>query len=572
MAQRMDLSLFLFDSRSKLRAVISQGISRCVHDERKYLLSAEIPIRHKVRPGEYLGLRCVDGRFRLFAVEYADEDEDTATVSITATDAAVDELAGTIISRAKNESIAANVALREIIEAAGWTVGTYEANDKTGSVKEGMVSAWDALSDAAKTYNLFIEPYYTIEGNEITGKTVDVLAKNPVYRGRLVERGGDASSIRISYGKRPRPMIYPIGADGLTIADVTWSKAKGDPADKPAGQVWIGVPEAIEAYGERGQTYEEPNVEDASELTRKAWDKALEAAKPEITATARINDMEMIAGQDWKKIRMFDLVRVRPKYGEDAEEQVIHIERDYVRPADTKITLGKEQDTSTQQVKRLLKSSEITASKLSSHGRGISAAATGLADTNVRLYELDGYTRTEISNVFIQLSAQEAAIVLKASREDLAETDRKTSEALIRLDAAESEILLKASKGEMAGVESKVDEVSLRLNAAERKIELKADIIDLQGYVTADRLAAEIASLKTGIAENLFVQDLGAKSFQTVNFKLGGNEVKKSTLPVVTSFTQASGETAKTSDVTMLHTEIESATARTPAAGTTVTF
>lgn len=575
----MDLTLFLFDSRKTLRGVFSKGIARCVHDERNHTLSAEIPIHHAARPGEYLGLACVDGRFRIFCIDYADEDEDTATTAITATDAAVDELSGTIISRAEAENITAEKEVREIIAAAGWTVGVFEADEKTGSVKSGMVSAWDALSDAGKAYNMFVEPHYTFAGNRITGKTVDVLAKKPVYRGRLVEHGNDASSIRISYGKRPRPAIYPIGADGLNIAGVVWSKETGDPVDKPAGQLWIGVPEAVEEYGERGQTYEEPNITDANELARKAWEKAKEAAKPEITATARISDMEMIAGQDWKKIRMFDLVRVRPKYGQDAEEQAIRIERDYVRYADTKITLGKEQESSAKQVKALLKSSAVTASRLSSHGRGIGANTTLLADTNVRLYELDGYTRTELSNVSIQLSAQEAAIVLKASREDLAETDRKTSEALIRLDAAESEILLKASLEQVAGVESKVDEVSVRLNAAEKKIELKADYIDLQGYVTAEQLETTKAEIEVAWSELIRTDTLyvtgdasvtntltAGKISASGGFRLNGRDVSTTTVPVVTEFTQASGQTAPTTDITFLLTVTGTDTSKTVAA------
>ena len=146
----MDLTLFLFDSRQTLRGILSKGISRCVHDERNHTLSAEIPIHHAARPGEYLGLACVDGRFRLFCIDYADEDEDTATTVITATDAAVDELSGTIISRAEAESVTAEKAVREIIEAAGFAVGVYEANDKTSSVK----SDWKAAGSARRRMDL----------------------------------------------------------------------------------------------------------------------------------------------------------------------------------------------------------------------------------------------------------------------------------------------------------------------------------------------------------------------------------------------------------------------------------
>lgn len=568
----MDLTLFLFDSRQQLRGVITQGIARCVHDERNHTLSAEIPIRHAARPGEYLGLACVDGRFRLYAIDYADEDEDTATTAITATDAAADELSGIIIDREEQESVTASEAVRAIIDAAGWTAGTFEAGDKTGSVRAGMVSAWDALSTEAKTYNLYIAPHYTFTGSQITGKTVDVLAKEPVYRGRLVERGSDASSIRISYGKRPRPMIYPTGADGMTIADAEWSKANGDPADKPKGQTWIAVPEAVAQYGERGQTYDAPDVTDVQELMRKAWEKAQEAGKPEITATAKIADMEMIAGQDWKKIRLFDLVRVRPKHGQDAEEQVIRIERDYVRHEETKITLGKEQDTSAKQVKGLLRSSALNARNLSANRLRLAETKTQLEDTNVRLYELDGYTRTEIGNVSVKLNAAEAAILLKASREDLAETDRTLSEVSVRLDAARAELVLKATQAEVAGVESNVANAMIRLSAAEGLIEAKADRIELEGYVTASRLATEIAQLETAIAENLFVQSLGAKSFQTVNMKLGSDSVSKTKVNVVTSFTQASGETAAATEKTILTTAAGSETTQNVAAGETKDF
>ena len=568
----MDLTLFLFDSRQQLRSVITQGIARCVHDERNHTLSAEIPIRHAARPGEYLGLACVDGRFRMFAIEYADEDDDTAMTAITATDAAVDELSGIIIDRKEAENVPAGEAVRAIIDAAGWTAGAFEAGDKTVSVRGGMVSAWDALNAEEKTNNLYMAPHFTFAGGRITGKTVDVLAKKSVYRGRLVERGSDASSIRISYGKRPRPMIYPTGADGLTIADVEWSKANGDPADKPKGQTWIAVPEAVEAYDERGQTYDAPDVTDAKELTRKAWEKAQEAAKPEITATAKIADMEMIAGQGWKKIRMFDLVRVRPKHGQDAEEQVIRIERDYVRNDETKITLGKEQDTSAKQVKGLMRSSALNARNLSANRLRLAETKTMLEDTNVRLYELDGYTRTEIGNVSVKLNAAEAAILLKASREDLAETDRTLNEVSVRLDAARAELVLKAEQSKVDGVESNLGSAIIRLSAAEGKIEAKADRIELEGYVTATRLATEIALLETAIAENLFVQSLGAKSFQTVNLKLGNDSVSKTKVNVVTSFTQASGETATATEVTILTTAAGSEATQNVAAGTTKTF
>ena len=145
---------------------------------------------------------------------------------------------------------------------------------------------------------------------------------------------------------------------------------------------------------------------------------------------------------------------------------------------------------------------------------------------------------------------------------------------MIRLDAAESEILLKASREQVAGVESQVDEVSVRLNAAEHKIELKADYIDLQGYVTADELATEIADISSAFAESISTEYLVASTYATFNcpIRYQGSPVGRSPLTVVTSFTQASGETAQTTDMTILNTALGEQIAHMPNAGTVTTF
>lgn len=537
----MDLTLFLFNSRQNLRGVISQGIVACVHGERDRTLSAEIVSGHNVRPGEFLGLRCIDGRFRLFAVEYTDDDDDSGTTAITAKDAAADELDGTIISRAEAEKITGAAAAAQIVTAAGFTVGKNEGGSEEAQAKAATVSAWEALTEVETTYNLYAEPYYIFNGTRITGKVVDILAKRPTYRGRFVERGSDASGIAVTRTGRPKPKVYGLGADGLTIADVEWKKSKGDPVDKPKGQKWIGVPDAVERYMGRGQVYELPYVTDAGELIKKCWERAQEAAKPEIAATATISDMEVIAGQSWKAVRLWDLVRVRTRYDEDIEEQIIDIKRNYVRPEQTKIVLGKEKANAARQIKALMNASSAASSTLASHGRGIAGNLTKLEDTNVRLYELDGFTHTEISKVMIQLSAQEAAIVLKASREDLSVVENKTNSALIRLDGAEAQILLKADSKWVKGVEEDVSEAYLLIDAQGRKIELKADKIELKGYVTIGQLEAELARINnifggyaqiSGIrASSIYGEHMRANS--SFNFK--GAAVSWKTVDVPTS-------------------------------------
>lgn len=428
----MDLTVYLFDTTKAVRAVITRGIVQLIHKERARTLSAEIPVKYAAKPGEYLGFACVDGRFRLFAIDYADDDDNTATTIITATDAAKDELTGAVIVVTEQESAAIGTAAKEMLTAAGWTLGLDETDGRTTAVEGGLRSAWDVLAAFETDGNLFINPYYEFDGKAITGRVVDLSGKKPVYTGRLVQRGTDAENIVITRKNRPRPMIYPQGADGLTIADAVWSKEKGDPVDKPAGQLWIGVPEAVAKYPGQGQVYD-VETDDPAELMAKGWEKAQESAEAGLTATATISDMEMIRGQSWKSIRLFYIVRVRPRFGQDAEAQVIEIARNYVRNDETKITLGEEPDSSANQIRKLAKTTAANVKELGKY-------KAQWKDMLVTVEELEDYTRTTITQAWIDLKAStdhsfaQMGSKLETMDAENAERFRIVSEATVTLE------------------------------------------------------------------------------------------------------------------------------------------
>ena len=429
----MDLTVYLFDSTKAVRAVITRGIVQLIHKERARTLNAEIPVKYAAKPGEYLGFACVDGRFRLFAIDYADDDDNTATTIITATDAAKDELAGTVIMVTEQESAAIGTAAKEMLTAAGWTLGLDETDGRTTAVEGGLRSAWDVLAAFETDGNLFINPYYEFDGKAITGRVVDLSGKKPVYTGRLVQRGTDAENIVITRKNRPRPMIYPQGADGLMIADTVWSREKGDPVDKPAGQLWIGVPEAVAKYPGQGQVYD-VETDDPAELMAKGWEKAQKSAEAGLTATATISDMEMIRGQSWKSIRLFHIVRVRPRFGIDVEAQVIEIARNYVRNDETKITLGEEPDSSANQIRKLAKTTAANVKEMGKY-------KAEFKDMLVTVEELDDYTRTTITEAWIDLKAStESSFAQIGTRLDSTDAKngeefRKLSESVLTLES-----------------------------------------------------------------------------------------------------------------------------------------
>lgn len=81
-------------------------------------------------------------------------------------------------------------------------------------------------------------------------------------------------------------------ADGfgrrITFADVVWSSENGDPADKPAGQEWIGDDNSKEQFGRlSGSTrrhrfgiFEDSEETDPAKLLQKTWDALTEQKEP----------------------------------------------------------------------------------------------------------------------------------------------------------------------------------------------------------------------------------------------------------------------------------------------------
>lgn len=576
----MDLTVYLFDAAKQIKpgGVITSGIVQLIHKERARTLSAEIPVKYAAKPGEYLGFRCVDGRFRLFAIEYADDDDNTATTIINATDAAKDELTGTVLMVTEQEGAKVGTAARELIQAAGWTVGLGQVGDKVTNIEGGLKSAWMALEALEADGNLFIDPYYEFDGHAVTGRVVDLCAKDPVKCGRLVQRGTDAENIVITHKGRPRPMIFPVGEDNLTIADVVWDTKKGDPVDKPAGQLWIGVTEAVAAYPGQGQVLT-VTTDDPAELMAKGWEKAQQATAPGMTATAMISDMEMVKSQTWKSIRLFYLVRVRPRFGQDAEAQVIEIARNYVRNDQTKITLGEEPDSSAKAIRGLVKKTEANTRELGKY-------KAEWKDMLVTVKELDEYTRTTITQAWIDLKAgTESSFAQIGSRLDntdaqnekqfrtLSESvltlqndlDSATAQLTARLTQAEGEtqrmnealLLLDANLNDAtAALSARVDdnEAAIVAKASElgTRIDLKADVTYVQTLV-AEKIEAAKSEIGYAISENILtnyliaynnIQSHGWMEAPTIRatsgFEFRGNSVSKTTLSVVTGISGAS--------------------------------
>src|SRR5690606_15395641 len=93
------------------------------------------------------------------------------------------------------------------------------------------------------------------QDGQIVARYVDLLQQRGRRTGKRFEYRKDIEGLtREEDTTELVTALIGVGAsldDGsrVNFANVVWSKASGDPADKPAGQDWIGDPEALARWG-----------------------------------------------------------------------------------------------------------------------------------------------------------------------------------------------------------------------------------------------------------------------------------------------------------------------------------
>lgn len=140
-------------------------------------------------------------------------------------------------------------------------------------------------------------------------------------------------------------------------------------------------------------------------------------------------------------------------------------------------------------------------------------------------------------------------------------------------------VAINEKTGEIKAVAESIDVQAKRITLNAETISLKANITDvetLEAGMTEFRYAVS-QSVSTG---SLTVSGLGwigttltvGETVSTAGLKIGGDVVSKTTLPVVTEFTQALGESAETTDYTLLTTVVGEEISHYVAEGETITF
>lgn len=340
----------------------SSEVIRCIMDEAAYTLTLAVPLEVYARynvAGGFVALTTLDNAVELFRVQKAVTSEPEGTVELYAESIGYDLAFAPFIRDRRPDGLPAAAALAVILEGTGWQPGVVTAANSASTTWYDL-SPLEALNDLAEKWSVRYSFRVEISGNVVTAKYVDIRPVTPVWRGKRYRLGKDVSNLKYTIDNRElvtalygRGKGEPTG-DGygrrITFADVVWSHAAGDPADKPAGQDYVADPEAAALYGSRYALVTFGAVEDPGELLRQTWEALQRRCRPALSCAATVVDLERM-GYPHEAARVGDqCLIIIDEVDIETLATVQDIKRDYLNPASTRVIFGETPGTLTTRV------------------------------------------------------------------------------------------------------------------------------------------------------------------------------------------------------------------------------
>ena len=491
------MQIVFFDYSDKI-LFVRDDIESGTWTQEEMSFNGLFPFNHdkRVTRGMRLGFTDSLGKFQLFEVRKVKTYEPDHYQEVTGESIAISELSnefyrgGDILNKTPQQ------AVTTLITGTNWNIGNVTATN-VSSANMSMGDVWNKIRIIEKNWNVLIIPRIEVGSNGITGRYLDIAPNDGTWRGlRLsLEKNADEVGVTIDdtdvltalYGFGHTIEQTPTSATDepppLTFKDVVWQATSEHPA-KPAGQEYIEDPTATALYGRNGRPrfgfYQNADITDANTLLQKTWESLRETNKPTVTIDCLVRDLYRMGYQD-QPIRLHDkaIVEIRPT-GEVYTLDVIKVAVDLLDPTATRVTIG-------HYIPNIIYIQRDTREKARGGGGG-----GGRGQTQAE-YERQEYETEALRNAY--------NITFKASQNDLNTLDGVVQQAVVDISAQGVTISqidnrvtsTEASISVMSGqIQTKVSagDIASTINQTAQSVLIQASKINLEGYVTADYLAA----------------------------------------------------------------------------------
>lgn len=318
--------IYLFNQTEELIDVIDEAsladFTHTIELNQFDRASFEIPVDYKpniIKEAQFFGFQSRDRAFCLFRIS---EKSYHIGLTIQGIDRAESDLHSFIIEDKRPGGNASDV-LREILKGTGYQLGNVDGLTRTGRLSFYYISVRQALVKIIESYACEFKVRYTFVENKIIGRYIDLNQRFGRVTGHQFEYGSNILNITyeessdevvtalIGRGKGEQSTDETGEATGgygrrIQFKDVSWSVAKGDPVDKPAGQNYVSNETARNIYGlhqngvikHRFGVYTNEDIEDPIELLKAAYKELQRLSIPIVMFKANLLDLANAIEQD----------------------------------------------------------------------------------------------------------------------------------------------------------------------------------------------------------------------------------------------------------------------------------
>lgn len=259
---------------------------------------------------EYMAIQSIDDAHKFHYFYIAQENTKGDITTLIGVQSGIEELRKTVVYDKRPKDQRARQVIEWLLTGTNWTP-RFIAETNPKSTNFYYISTFDALKKVCKVWGLEMQFFVEMNGAQIGARYIDFKRKIGEAVGKRVVYGHNALEILqevektnlytalVGRGKGEQvSSAEDTGkdADGygrkINFEEIVWSKAKGDPLDKPLGQKYLEIPEMTAKYGiKQPDGKMRPKIgfvefseeEDKNELIKQTYEALIEASRPKLT-------------------------------------------------------------------------------------------------------------------------------------------------------------------------------------------------------------------------------------------------------------------------------------------------
>lgn len=361
--------IYLFDENEKLFKILKKESLKSA--DQTYSLTTEnyvsdrLTIETKgmdtgeVEKAHFMAIQSLEDRHKFHYFFIARKETDKTTI-LEGVQSGIEELRKTPVYDKRPRNLSARNVIEDLLRDTNW-VPRFIADTGLKNTNLYYTSVFEALKKVCKVWGLEMQFFVEMNGNQIGARYIDFQKRIGTATGKRVVYGHNALKI-LSESESTNLFTALIGrgkgeqvssaeetgnqADGygrkINFEEIVWSKSKGNPVDKPAGQKYVEIPEMTQKYGilnadgtRRAKIgfIDFGDEEDREALLQQTYEALKASSRPQLTLKT--------SSVYLKKVGIGDTIRVvRHDRKLDYETRVFEITINRINNKSTDIKLG----------------------------------------------------------------------------------------------------------------------------------------------------------------------------------------------------------------------------------------